>query len=123
MSKKISKRFNQLRSEYYKNLADSISEAQEARNIEKMFRLSKKKMVSGKPKEIVCEGLKEHFEKHFTHPAPSEEPPTEISIVPDFIKRLQSTGIVIENDVLESFKLPPTQDEIASVIKKMKNKK
>ena len=123
LSKRIGKRFNQLRSEYYKGLANSISEAQEAKNLEKMFRLSKKKMISGKPKELICDGLNEYFEKHFTHLPPSDEPPNEITLVPEFIKRLQSTGITLENEVFESFKLPPTQDELVSVINKMKNKK
>ena len=123
VSKKISKRFNQLRSKYYKNLADSITEAGEARNLEKMFRLSKKNMISGKPKEAVCEGLEEHFQKHFNHKPPSTNPPSEITLIPDFIKRLQSTGVPLNNDLFDKFKNPPSQDEIISVIKKMKNRK
>ena len=91
--------------------------------LEKMFRLSKKKIISGKPKEVVCDGLKEHFQQHFSHPDPSENPPEEITTLPEFIKRLQATGISVEDELFERCKHPPSTEEIVSVIKKMKNKK
>ena len=50
LSKQIRTRFDQLRTLYYQNMASQISEAHEAQNLEKMFRLSKQNMTSKKPK-------------------------------------------------------------------------
>ena len=93
LSKKIQKRFDQLRNMHYQNEADAIHEVHEARNLEKLFRLSKRKMHNNKPQEISCPGLKEHFHKHFTHPSPSENIPVDIVNPPEVIKRLSESGI------------------------------
>lgn len=123
LSKQIKKRFDQLRTIYYQNMASQISEAQEARNLEKMFRLSKQKMSSKKPKEQVCDGLEEHFRNHFTHKQPSVDPPSEITTVPGFIKRLAASGVATEEESFEHCKQPPSSEEIISTIKKLKDKK
>ena len=123
LSKHIRKRFDELRTLYYQNMANQISEANEARNIEKMFRLSKQKMSSKKPSDIICEGLEEHFINHFNHCPPSTEPPSEITTIPEFIKRLQSIGLADSNECTEHYTHPPSSAEIINVIKKFKNKK
>ena len=122
LSSKIRKRFDQLRNEFYKEQADNINEASEARNLEKTFRLAKKATSNSKSVDQPCPGLKDHFSSHFSHPSPSEEPPTEITDPPDFIQRLQSTGIDLSGTE-EILKHPPKCDEIISVIRKLKNGK
>jgi len=81
---------------HYKGVAEKLSEAHEARNLEKLFRLSKTSNSSKKPVEQTCPGMKDHFESHFTHPDPSKEPPEEICNPPEFIKRLTVSGIANE---------------------------
>ena len=70
LTKKIRKRFKQLRNKYYKAEADKIHEAHEARNLEKKFRLAKNTTSHKRPSEKSCPGLKQHFAEHFSHPDP-----------------------------------------------------
>jgi len=60
ITKKIRKRFDQLRNLHYKGEAEKLDEAYEARNLEKLFRLSKTSSSSKKPAEQACPGLKDH---------------------------------------------------------------
>ena len=99
ITKKIRKRIDQLRNLHYKNQADKLDDAYEARNLEKLFRLCKEFSSNKKPVEQTCPGLREHFESHFTHQAPSEHPPEEISNPPEFINRLRTSGIANEGDI------------------------
>ena len=46
LSKNISKRFDQLRNEYYKGVVETISEAHQARNLEKMESVMDLKNIS-----------------------------------------------------------------------------
>ena len=101
---------------------DQISEAHEAKNLEKMFRLSKQNMTSKKPKDIPYEGLEDHFQKHFTHVPPSESPPVEITNPPEFIKRLAASGLFPGEEYLQPVSVPPNSQEIISIIKKTKTK-
>ena len=87
-------------------MANEISQAQEARNLEKMFRRSKQKMTSRKPKELVCDGLEEHFKDNFTHRQPSVDPSSEITTLPRFIKCLAACGVATEEESLEHCKHP-----------------
>ena len=111
-----------LRNIYYKEQADGINEACEARNLEKLFRLEKKATSNKKPINQLCHSLKEHFSSHFTHSPPSEIPPIEILQPPDFIQRLKSTGLDLSS-IKDHLNYPPKADEIISIIKKLKNGK
>ena len=65
--KLIRKRRRTLKNRYYKELADNINNAAEAREVEKEFALAKKHSAfrKGQPKAISNEKLKSHFEHHF----------------------------------------------------------
>ncbi len=93
VTNKIQQRFDKLRNDFYQGEADKISDAYEARNLEKVYRLSKNKLINKKATEITCPGLKDHFLNHFTHPDPSDTEPNEIIDPPEFIKRLSESGI------------------------------
>ena len=111
---------------HYKGEAEKLDEAYEARNLEKLFRLSKTSSSRQKPSEQDCPDLKDHFETHFNHPDPSVEPPEEISNPPEFIKRLTDSGTASEEDLEEIDLLtihPSDKEEIRKNIKKLKNKK
>ena len=66
--KTIKERRTHLKNEYYRELADGINNAAEARNVEKEFSLAKKytAIKAGSKLRISNEKLKNHFEKHFT---------------------------------------------------------
>ena len=68
MQKLIKKKRMELKNEYYKEIADNINNAAQAREVEKEFALMKKysilKTEQGKP--ISNEKLKIHFEEHFS---------------------------------------------------------
>ena len=88
--------------------------------------MSKSSCTNKKPAEQSCLGFKEHFQTHFTHPDPSEEPPVEISNTPEFIKRLTESGISTDEDIEQIDLLTihtPSIEEITKNIKKLKNKK
>ena len=121
-SKSLRKRFDQLRNQHYKCEASKLEEAHEARNLEKLYRLSKASCTNKKPAQQVCPGLKDHFQSHFTHPDPSNEPPNEISDPPAFIKHLTESGVASENE-LQEIDLLTRCDEIKKNIKKLKNRK
>ena len=65
--KKIKKRRNLLKNQYYQELADNINNVAQAREVEKEFALAKKYSAfkQGQPKAISNEKLKVHFEDHF----------------------------------------------------------
>ena len=67
-------------------------------------------MTSRKPKELVCDGLEEHFNDHFTHKQPSVDPRSEITTLPGFIKRLAACGVATEEESLEHCKHPLRSD-------------
>ena len=123
LTNKIQQRFDKLRNDFYQGEADKISDAYEARNLEKVYRLSKNKLINKKATEITCPGLKDHFLKHLTHPDPSDTEPNEIIDPPEFIKRLSESGIADMNDLNEHLQLPPSSEEIRTIIKKLKDKK
>ena len=126
INKKIRNRFDQIRNKYYQGQAEKLTEAYEARNLEKLYRLSKASCTNKKPVEQTCPGLKEHFQAHFNHPSPTDEPPIEIVDPPEFIKRLKKSGIATDEEMgqLDSLtKNPPKIDEIKKVLKKLKNRK
>ena len=119
----IQKRFDQLRNNVYQGEANKISDAYEARNLEKVYRLSKQNLLNKNAKEIPCAGLKEHFKQHFSHPPPSETTPKDIIDPPEFIKRLAESGIHDLNDLDGHLRNPPDADEIKNTINKLKERK
>ena len=121
LSRKIKKRLTQLKNIYYEKQAMKLNEAYEKRNIEKMFYLSKKKIINSKPREQQCPGLKEHFSNHFCHPAPSECIPEEILQPPDFILKLKTSGHINDQNKDEYLQHPPLSNEIITNIKSLKN--
>ena len=126
INKKIQNRYGQIRNNYYQGQAEKLTEAYEARNLEKLYRLSKTSCNNKKPVEQTCPGLREHFQAHFNHPSPSDEPPKEIVDPPEFIKRLKECGIASNEEMEQldnSTRSPPKIDEIKKVLKKLKNKK
>ena len=65
--KKIKERRKRLKNEYFKNLADNINTAAEARQIDKEFTLAKKYscLKTGETNAVSKSKLKVHFEGHF----------------------------------------------------------
>ena len=122
ITNKIRKRFDYIRNIFYAEQAESVNEAHEARNLEKKFRLARSITTTKKPVAQLCPGLKEHFSAHFSHPPPSDVPPEEILKPPDYISRLQATGMDLK-DTDEYIKNPPKADEISKTMKKLKNGK
>ena len=127
ITKQIQKRADQLRNLHYKRQADQLDDAYEARNLEKLFRLCKQSSSNKKPVEQTCPGLREHFEAHFTHQAPSVQPPEEIRNPPEFINRLRACGLFTEEAIEEmqnrvTIKIPD-KAEIIRTIRKLKGRK
>ena len=126
ITKKIRKRFDQLRNIHYEGQAEKLNDAYEARNLEKLFRLCKESSSHKRPVEQPCPGLREHFQAHFTHQGPSEEPPPEISNPPEFIKRLTESGIANDQHLDQIRRLGikiPDRTEITKIIRKLKSRK
>ena len=66
--KKVKNRRKWLKKKYYKELADEINTAAEARQVEKEFSLAKRfsMLKDGSKRCISNEKLKQHFENHFS---------------------------------------------------------
>ena len=113
LQKKVKNRRKWLKKQYYKELADEINTAAEARQVEKEFSLAKNYTIlkSGSKKCISNEKLKQHFESHFSArniPLPPElEKPEEYSF-------LAEERIPINEDV-------PTVKEIQDAVHTFKN--
>ena len=111
---------------HYKGQAEKLNDAYEARNLEKLFRLCKESSSNKKPVEQPCPGLREHFQAHFPHQGPSEEPPAEISNPPEFIRRLTESGTASEEQLEEIQRLGikiPDRTEITKIVRKLKGRK
>jgi len=94
--KSIKRRSNQLKNQYYKELADNINNVAQAREIEKEFALAKKYSAfqQGQPKAISKEKLKSHFQQHFKA--------RELPIPPEQYQHLyQDEKVVIDESVPE----------------------
>ena len=115
LQNQIKSKRKQLKNIYFKEKADAINTAAEARQVEKEFQLAKTYQMFNKSSKIAIskEKLTKHFEKHFADrplPLPPElEDPSSISYLKD---------INIEID--ES---PPTEAEISLALESFKNNK
>ena len=113
--KKVKNRRKWLKKKYYKELANEINTAAEARKAEKEFALAKKfnMLKDGSKKCISNEKLKQHFEKHFSArpiPLPPElERPEEYSF-------LAEEKIPINEDV-------PAEKEVKDAVRTFKDGK
>ena len=115
--KKLKERRKDLKDTYYKELADKINEAANAREVEKEFAEAKKYKalkISNKH-DISKEKLKEHFQAHFSDQVPPLPLPPELKD-PELYPHLADTPTHIDES-------PPSAEEIKQVIKKFKNGK
>ena len=113
--KTIRKRRNKLMNDYYKEQADKINTAAEARDVEKEFALARKysALKSSTRLTISNEKLKNHFEEHFSM---RELPvPPEIEH-PEQFPYLRELSVVVDEGV-------PTSVEVKGVMKSFKNNK
>ena len=112
LQKTIKKRRTFIKNEYYKELADGINNAAEARNVEKEFSMAKKYITlkAGSKLRISNEKLKTHFENYFASrniPTPPEiETPENFEYLNDEIIHVNEeiSNKVEVKDVLKTFK-------------------
>ena len=122
VGKLIKERVSILKNIHLKEQADAINEAQVSRNSVEEWRRAKEhsEIIKRKPKPIPCKGLKEHFIAHF-NPDHSKLPmPAEISSPPSYITNLHA---LIKSDSGIFNNNPPTDEEIADAISKLKPRK
>ena len=116
MQKEIKNKRLELKNEYYKDIADNINNAAQAREVEKEFALMKKysilKTKKGKP--ISKENLKNHFEDHFS--ARENTLPLELEHPDNYPYLHQDNKIEINED-------PPTIEETKKALKTFKDGK
>ena len=113
--KLIKKRRNQLMNGYYRELANNINNAAEARDVEKEFAMARKytAIKSSSRLAISNEKLKTHFEGHFSM---RELPlPPELAD-PEQFPYLKDDPVTINEDA-------PTPAEVKHVLKSFKNNK
>ena len=105
-----------LKNNYYKELADNINTAAEAREVEKEFALAKKHSAfkKGNPKAVSNEKLKSHFEDHFK--ARALPLPPEIEYPEEHQQLYQDQKFHIDES-------PPDDTEVISARKSFKNGK
>ena len=115
MQKKIKKHRIKLKNDYFKELADNINGAAEAREVEKEFALAKKFTTFKRSSRLAIsnEKLKTHFQDHFAaRPIPL---PPEIEN-PEQYPYLYDEQIEVNESV-------PDENEIQDVLKTFKNNK
>ena len=113
--KLIRKRRNRLMNDYYKEQADKINTAAEARDVEKEFALARKYSALRRSTRLTIsnEKLKTHFEEHFSM---RELPiPPEIEH-PEQFPYLREEPVVVDEGA-------PTAVEVKGVLKSFKNNK
>ena len=115
LQKAIKKRRKWLKNEYYKELADNINTAAQAREVEKEFALAKKftALKAGSKLTISNEKLQVHFENHFA--AQKLQLPPELE-KPDEYPHLKDEVIHVNED-------PPDEKEVKDALKSFKNNK
>ena len=113
MQKKIKKHRIKLKNDYFKELADNINGAAEAREVEKEFALAKKFTTFKRSSRLAIsnEKLKTHFQDHFAaRPIPL---PPEIEN-PERYAYLYDKQVEVNESV-------PDEKEIQDVLKTFKN--
>ena len=81
-----------LRNKYLKEQADEINEARmDIANV-KMWRKVREhgQVIKKKPKQMKCEGLREHFKEHFDPDHTNLPIPEEIRNPPTYVRELQN---------------------------------
>ena len=118
IKKKIKVKVKSIQNKILKDKAQEIKEAQEHRNIVKMWRNAKKHGCSEfkKSPPIQCPGLKEHFTRHFNPDQSQLVVPIEIVETPDFIRVLQDTNLQINEET-------PSIEEIKVAINQLNDRK
>ena len=113
LRKRIKTRRYKLKNEYYKELANSINTAAEARDVQKEFALARKYSIlkKGNTQAISNDKLMKHFSAHFAE----RELPTPPEIEnPDEYPYLKDTLYTISED-------PPSSGEVKQGLKSFKN--
>ena len=115
LQKSIKRRRKKLKNDYYKELADNINAAAEARNVEKEFAIAKNYTTfkTSNKLSISNEKLKTHFKSHF---AARDLPLLPELEKPEKFPFLQDEVIKINEDI-------PNEEEIKNVLKSFKNNK
>ena len=115
LQKSIKGRRMKLKSNYYKQLADNIKTAAEARDVEKEFPMAKKYTTfkTSNKLSIYNEKLKTHFKSHFAARDLPLPPELEKSEKFPF---LQDVIIKINEDI-------PNEEEVKNILKSFKNNK
>ena len=115
LQKTIKKRRKWLKNKYYKEMADNINMAAQAREVEKEFTLAKKytALKTGSKLMISNEKLKDHFENHFA--ARDLQIPPELES-PDNYPYLTDEIVHIKEDV-------PEKTEVKDALQSFKNNK
>ena len=115
LQRKIKERRKYLKNKFYKAKAEEINSAAEARQVEKEFRLAKNFSMHHQLSNISIPKpkLAKHFEQHFAaRPLPL---PSELENFMDFPH--------LNDHILPIDESAPTEQELKSVIAKMKNNK
>ena len=116
MQKEIKKKRMELKNKYYKDIAENINSAAQAREVEKEFALMKKysilKTKQGKP--ISNEKLKTHFEDHFS----ARELP-----LPPELEHPENYQHLHQDEKIEVNEDPPTTEETTKALKTFKDGK
>ena len=103
--------------EYYQQLADSINNAEAAREDEKEFAMAKKYTAirTGSKRAISNVKLKAHFEQHFAEKEPALELPPELA-EPDKYVYLNDPKVEVDEEV-------PGETEVNEILRTFKNNK
>ena len=116
LSEEVKKHRDKIKNEYYEKKAAAINQASEARNVEAEFRKTKDYSALNKSKRmlITTDKLKEHFAAHFAPRDTTTQPEIEN---PDlFLHILPPEDIYVNENI-------PTEEEVKSAIKTLKNNK
>ena len=115
LRKRIKTRRHKLKNEYFKEMADNINNAAEARDVQKEFALAKKYSVlkKGTTQTISKDKLMKHFSEHFAErkiPTPPE------------IENIENYPYLkdVQYDINED---PPSTEEVGNCLKTFKNNK
>ena len=114
--KEIKERRKILKNRYYREIADGINTAAQAREVEKEFAMMKKYSIlkTKKSKPISNEKLKVHFENHFSA--------REILLPPE-LEHPENYPYLHEDERIEVVEDPPTEEETEKVLSTFKNGK
>ena len=114
LQEEIKKKRIQLKNEYYKEIADGINGAAQAREVEKEFAMMKKYSVlkTNQGKSISNEKLKTHFEKHFSA--------REIALPPE-LEHPEKYPYLQQLEMIEIDESVPSTEETKKALQTFKN--